>query len=86
MEFKDIVNAVKNEAADAVEITKLRAKISKEKSSIKANFQKIGELIYEKVKEGGADEEIAGLVDEITASKEQISELKDKIEKVKLED
>ena len=31
MAFKDFVKTVKNEAGDAVEITKMKAKISKEK-------------------------------------------------------
>ena len=35
MAFKDFVKTVKSEAGDAVEVTKLKAKISKEKANIK---------------------------------------------------
>ena len=40
MDFKKIINTVKSEANDAVEVTKLRSKISKERTSVKENYQK----------------------------------------------
>ena len=52
MAFKDFVKTVKSEAGDAVEVTKLKAKISKEKANIKETYEAIGEIFYNKVKEG----------------------------------
>lgn len=39
MAFKDFVKTVKSEAGDAVEVTKLKAKISKEKANIKETYE-----------------------------------------------
>ena len=85
MDFKKIVDTVKSEASDAVEVTKLRSKISKEKSAVKANYQKIGELIYEKYKDGGAEDEIAAIITEISTSKENINGYNNDINKLKME-
>ena len=86
MGFKEVVNVVKNEASDAVEITKLRTKISKEKSSIKDNFAKIGELVYNQQKDAPGDDEIGSMIKEVRASKEKIDSLNADIQKVKMED
>ena len=51
MAFKDFVKTVKSEAGDAVEVTKLKAKISKEKANIKETYEAIGEIFYNKVKD-----------------------------------
>ena len=83
MGFKEVVETVKNEASDAVEITKLRAKISKEKTAIKSNYVKIGELIYEQQKDAPGDDELGALVAAITESKEKIESLNADIQKVK---
>ena len=83
MGFKEVVETVKNEASDAVEITKLRAKISKEKTAIKSNYVKIGELIYEQQKDMPGDGELGELVKAITESKEKIDGLNADIQKVK---
>ncbi|MBR4515468.1 MAG: hypothetical protein IKO61_11350 [Lachnospiraceae bacterium] len=86
MDFKKIVDTVKSEASDAVEVTKLRSKISKERSAVKANYQKIGEMIFEKYKDGGADEELAAIIDEIKASRAKIKDCNEAINKLKMED
>ncbi len=86
MGFKEVVDAVKSEASDAVEITKLRSKISKEKSAIKANYQKIGELIYEQQKEAPEEGEIGELVAKITEAKVNIEGFNADILKIKMED
>ena len=63
MAFKDFVKTVKSEAGDAVEVTKLKAKISKEKANIKETYEAIGEIFYNKVKEGAQmDPEFSPLV------------------------
>ena len=72
MAFKDFVKTVKSEAGDAVEVTKLKAKISKEKANIKETYEAIGEIFYNKVKEGAQmDPEFSPLVEKIDAAKTQ---------------
>ena len=78
MAFKDFVKTVKSEAGDAVEVTKLKAKISKEKANIKETYEAIGEIFYNKVKEG------APLVEKIDAAKESIKNCNDEIDHVKM--
>ena len=74
MAFKDFVKTVKSEAGDAVEVTKLKAKISKEKANIKETYEAIGEIFYNKVKEGA----------QIDAAKESIKNCNDEIDHVKM--
>ncbi len=83
MAFKDLMKTVKNEAGDAVEITKLKAKISKEKTVIKDNYEEIGKIIYEKYKLGGAGSEIDPLIAAINTAKNNIEGYNQEIEKVK---
>ena len=52
MAFKDFVKTVKSEAGDAVEVTKLKAKISKEKANIKETYEQSVRSSNNKVKEG----------------------------------
>lgn len=84
MGFKDIMKTVKSEAGDAVEVTKLKAKISKEKSGIKENYEKIGKIIYNRYSSGGADAEIEALITEINAARDRIQEHNQEINKVKM--
>ena len=85
MAFKDFVKTVKSEAGDAVEVTKLKAKISKEKSNIKDTYEAIGEIFYNKVKEGAQmDPEFGPLVDKIDAAKETIKNCNNEIDHVKM--
>ena len=82
MAFKDFVKTVKSEAGDAVEVTKLKAKISKEKANIN---EAIGEIFYNKVKEGAQmDPEFSPLVEKIDAAKESIKNCNDEIDHVKM--
>ena len=88
MAFKDFVKTVKSEAGDAVEggeVTKLKAKISKEKANIKETYEAIGEIFYNKVKEGAQmDPEFSPLVEKIDAAKESIKNCNDEIDHVKM--
>ena len=85
MGFKDIMKTVKNEAGDAVEVTKLKAKISKEKTTVKDNYEKIGEIIYNRYHQGGADAELAPMIEEINAARTRIDEYNQEISKVKID-
>lgn len=83
MAFKDFVKTVKSEAGDAVEVTKLKAKISKEKANM--TYEAIGEIFYNKVKEGAQmDPEFSPLVEKIDAAKESIKNCNDEIDHVKM--
>lgn len=85
MGFKDIMKTVKSEAGDAVEVTKLKAKISKEKTTIKDTYQKIGELVYNRYQNGGADAEIDAMIAEINEAKSRIDSFNEEIDKVKMD-
>ncbi|MBQ8318859.1 MAG: hypothetical protein IJX85_10995 [Lachnospiraceae bacterium] len=85
MDFKQFVKNVKNEASDAVEITKLKAKISSEKTSVKDTFEEIGKKMYEtylKTKE--APEEFAEQMAKVDAARAKIAEYNAEIDKVKM--
>lgn len=86
MAFKDFVKTVKSETGDAIEVTKLKAKISKEKSDIKDNYEKIGEFIYNRYKScGEADDGIMSLISEIDAAKGRIDGYNQEIARVKMD-
>lgn len=85
MAFKDLMKTVKNETGDAIEITKLKAKISKEKTEIKDNYEKIGEYIYKQYSTTGeASPEIAEYLNAISASRVRINEYNMEIDRVKM--
>lgn len=84
MGFKDLMNTVKSEAGDAVDVTKLKGQISKERTTIKETYQKIGEIIYNRYADGCDDEEIAELVKTITESKAKIQENNAEIDRIKM--
>ncbi|MCM1288046.1 MAG: hypothetical protein NC240_07010 [Clostridium sp.] len=84
MAFKDFVQSVKNEAGDAVGVTKQKARISKEKTKIKENYEQIGKYYYEKyAKTAQIDDAVMQYVNEITQSKKAIDECNAEIEKIK---
>lgn len=85
MAFKDFVKTVKSEAGDAVEITKLKAKVSKEKADVKDAYEELGELFYNKAKEGEpVPPEYEALIAKIDAAKENIRQYNEEIDHVKM--
>ncbi len=84
MAFKDFVQSVKNEAGDAVGVTKQKAKISKEKTKIKENYEEIGKYYYDQyVKTSQIDDAVMQYANAITESKRVIDECNAEIEKIK---
>ena len=84
MAFKDFMQSVKNEAGDAVEVTKQKAKISKEKTNIRNNYEEIGKYVYEQyVKTSQADQAVMQYIEAISQSKKVIEECNAEIQKVK---
>jgi predicted nucleic acid-binding Zn-ribbon protein len=91
MAFKDkltsVVKTVGDKTSDAVEVTKLKSQISKEKSAIKDNYEKIGDYIYKQYRDSGyTNEDLAELFAKIDDSKVKILEYEDEIKRVKVED
>ncbi|MBE5943824.1 MAG: hypothetical protein E7258_02780 [Lachnospiraceae bacterium] len=85
MAFSDIIKTVKNETSDAIEVTKLKAKISKEKTNIKDAYEEIGEFIYNKYKTTNtADSEIMDKLQKIDEAKAKIDDYNLEISKVKM--
>ncbi|MBO5390149.1 MAG: hypothetical protein IJZ96_03115 [Lachnospiraceae bacterium] len=85
MDFKQFMKNVKNEASDAVEVTKLKAKISKEKTTVKDTFEEIGKLMYETYRKSGVmPEEYKTQMEKIDASRAKINELNAEIDNVKM--
>lgn len=84
MAFKDFVQSVKNEAGDAVGVTKQKAKISKEKTKIKENYEEIGKYYYDQyVKTSQIDDAVMQYANAVTESKRVIDECNAEIEKIK---
>ena len=84
MAFKDFVQSVKNEAGDAVGITKQKTKISKEKKKIKETYAAIGTYYYDQyVKTAQIDDAVMQYANAITESKKVIDECNAEIERIK---
>lgn len=85
MAFKDFMKTVKSETEDAIEITKLRSKISKEKANIKDKYEEIGKFVDENRESlGELPQEILDLLTAIDASKDVIKTNNEEINKVKM--
>ncbi len=90
MAFLDKLNTIaKNvgeKTGDAIEITKLNAKISGEKSAISELYKQLGEKIYEKYAAGAyQDIDMAELFDAVDARKANIADAEEKISAIKAE-
>lgn len=85
MAFKDLLHTVKSEAGDAVEVTKIKTKISKERTNVKDSYQKIGEYIYVNMKDQMMDTpELAELLKSIDDSLAAIDDYNNQINKIKM--
>lgn len=81
-----IAKNVGEKTGDAIEITKLNAKISGEKSSITELYKQLGEKIYEKYAEGAfQDGDLAELFLAVDAHKANIANAEGRIEAIKAE-
>lgn len=82
--LSSIAKDVTEKAGDAVEITKLKAKVSKEKSAIEDSLKKLGEYYLEKCNAGEeVDETVKAICDEIAEKNKSIEELMAQIASVK---
>lgn len=85
MAFSDFVKTVKNETGDAIEITKLKAKISKEKTNIKDCYEKIGEAVYKEYRDNNVgNSELMDYFTKIDNSRDMIKQYNDEISRVKM--
>ena len=81
-----IAKNVGEKTGDAIEITKLNAKISSEKSAIADIYKQLGERIYEKYASGAyQDADMAELFTAVDARRANIAEAEDKIKAIKAE-
>ena len=82
--LSSIAKDVTDKAGDAVEITKLKAKVNKEKSAIEDSVKKIGEYYLEKYLAGEtSDETLKVMCEEIAAKNKNIEEIVTQIASVK---
>lgn len=82
--LSSIAKDVTEKAGDAVEITKLKSKVSKEKNAIEESLKKIGEVYMEKFVAGEeVDEAVKFFCAEITEKNKIIEELMAQIAAVK---
>lgn len=80
----DLAKQVGEKANDALEITKLNAKISAEKVEIEKEMKKISEALFEKFSKGEeVPEEIREFCDNIKTRYANIDAIKEEIEKIK---
>ncbi|NCU32570.1 MAG: hypothetical protein EOM23_06485, partial [Candidatus Moranbacteria bacterium] len=71
--LSSIAKDVTEKAGEAVEITKLKAKVNKEKSAIEESLKKIGEYYLEKFNAGEiSDEAVKVFCDEIAEKNKSI--------------
>ena len=80
----DIAKSAVDKAGDAVDITKLTAKIKSVESDIKAEKIKIGEAVIEQAAAGAEfDEDITEILNKIDLLKNSIEEMQLEIEQIK---
>ncbi|NLD11698.1 hypothetical protein [Aminicella lysinilytica] len=82
--FDKITDAAKmagDRAGDAIELTKLKGKVSAERKEIDIEFAKIGKIYYEKAKAGEELEQDAmDICERVDAHNKTIDELQESIE------
>lgn len=85
MGINEVMKTIKSEASDAAKVTKIKSQIAKERSSIKENYQKIGEFVYNKYSETGeVDADLVSLMETITKAKASINEYNLEIDNIKM--
>ena len=82
--FDKITDAAKmagDKASDAIELTKLKSKVSSEKKEIELEMAKIGKIYYDKGKAGEElDQDAKDISDKIDAHKDVIEETQSQID------
>ncbi|MCR5368903.1 MULTISPECIES: hypothetical protein [Eubacterium] len=85
--FESALRTIGDKTSTAIEVGKIKSKISKEKSIIRSDYEKIGRIMYKRYKNGGfSDEELNCLFSDIEASRENIINYEEDIKRVKVED
>lgn len=85
--FNSVVKTVGDKTSETIEVTKLKTKISKEKSSIRDNYEKIGEYFYKQYRDNGyTNDELTDMFRQIDESRSKIKDYDKEIKHVKLED
>lgn len=84
MAFKDIMETVKSETSDAIEITKKKSAISKQRAKIKDCYRKLGENIYKNHRELIEDEEMKALMEQIDEAFDVMNKCNEEIDRIKM--
>ncbi len=82
--FDNIQGAVKNagdRAGDAIEMTKLKSRVSSEKKEVQIEMSKIGKIFYDRIKNGEIepDDDLNNIIERIDAHKATIDELQESL-------
>ena len=82
--FDNIQGAVKNagdRAGDAIEMTKLKSRVSSEKKEVQIEMSKIGKIFYDRIKNGEIepDDDLNNIIERIDAQKATIDELQESL-------
>lgn len=84
LKAKDLAGVAGSKTQEVVELTKLHLQVTQLKSDIDANYQKLGEIIFELNKAGTQNDELIHMcVSEIQSQLDELAALSHKIDEMK---
>lgn len=84
LKAKDLAGAAGSKTQEVMELTKMHLQVTQLKSDIDANFQKLGEIVFELNISGTENEELIHMcVSEIQSQKEELEELNHQLDQMK---
>lgn len=84
LKAKDLAGAAGSKTQEVMELTKMHLQVTQLKADIDANFQKLGEIVFELNKAGAENEELIHMcVSEIQSQKEELEELNHQLDQMK---
>ncbi len=84
LKAKDLAGVAGSKTQEVVELTKLHLQVTQLKSDIDANYQKLGEIVFELNKAGTQNDELIHMcVSEIQSQLDELAALNHKIDEMK---
>ncbi len=84
LKAKDLAGVAGSKTQEVVELTKLHLQVTQMKSDIDANYQKLGEIVFELNKAGTQNDELIHMcVSEIQSQLDELAALSHKIDEMK---
>lgn len=84
LKAKDLAGAAGSKTQEVMELTKLHLQVTQLKSDIDANYQKLGEIVFELNKAGSENEELIRMcVSEIQSQQDELAALNQKLDEMK---